>query len=73
MGAEVVSLTSSDAKAARLKGLGADHVINYKATPEWEKEIATLTGGRGIDHIVETGGLTTFERSLPTARLRQSE
>jgi NADPH:quinone reductase-like Zn-dependent oxidoreductase len=64
MGAEVVSLTSSEAKATRLKALGADHVINYKAKPDWEKEIATVTSGRGIDHIVETGGLPTFERSL---------
>jgi NADPH:quinone reductase-like Zn-dependent oxidoreductase len=64
MGAEVISLTSSEAKATRLKALGSDHVINYRATPDWEKEIGTLTSTRGVDHIVETGGLATFERSL---------
>jgi NADPH:quinone reductase-like Zn-dependent oxidoreductase len=64
MGAEVISLTSTEAKATRLKALGATNVINYKLHPDWEKEIASVTSGRGIDHIIETGGLATFERSL---------
>jgi NADPH:quinone reductase-like Zn-dependent oxidoreductase len=64
MGAEVIALTSSAAKALRLKALGADHVIDYRANPDWEKLIPALTDGRGIDHIVETGGIKTIEHSL---------
>jgi NADPH:quinone reductase-like Zn-dependent oxidoreductase len=64
MGAEVIALTSSAPKAVRLKALGADHVIDYRANPDWEKLIPGLTGGRGIDHIVETGGIKTIEHSL---------
>jgi NADPH:quinone reductase-like Zn-dependent oxidoreductase len=64
MGAEVIALTSGAPKTLRLKALGADHVIDYRANPEWEKLIPDLTGGRGIDHIVETGGIKTIEHSL---------
>jgi len=64
MGAEVIALTSSAPKALRLTALGADHVIDYRANPDWEKLIPDLTGGRGIDHIVETGGIKTIEHSL---------
>ena len=34
-GARVISTSSSDEKLEKLKELGADHVINYKETPEW--------------------------------------
>jgi NADPH:quinone reductase-like Zn-dependent oxidoreductase len=64
MGAEVIALTSSAPKALRLKALGADHVIDYRANPDWERLIPGLTGGRGIDHIIETGGFKTIEHSL---------
>jgi NADPH:quinone reductase-like Zn-dependent oxidoreductase len=47
-----------------LKALGADHVTDYRANPDWVKLIPGLTGGRGIDHIVETGGVKTIEHSL---------
>jgi NADPH:quinone reductase-like Zn-dependent oxidoreductase len=64
MGAEVIALTSSASKAPRLKALGADHVIDTRADPDWEKLIPGLTDGRGIDHIIETGGIKTIEHSL---------
>ncbi len=47
-----------------MKALGADHVINYKSTPDWHEAARKLTGGRGVDHVVEVGGPGTFERSL---------
>lgn len=64
MGAEVISLTSSPGKAARLKTLGADHVIDYREHPDWERLIPGLSGGRGVDHIIDTGGIKTIEHSL---------
>ena len=64
MGAEVISLTSSPGKAARLKSLGAGHVVDYREHPDWERLIPDLTGGRGIDHVVDTGGIKTIEHSL---------
>lgn len=64
MGAEVIALTSSPGKASRLKALGADHVIDYREHPAWEQQIPAVTGGRGVDHIVDTGGVKTIEHSL---------
>lgn len=64
MGAKVIATSSSDAKLERLKGLGADHVINYKTEPEWGKRVLELTGGHGADHIVEVGGPGTLPQSI---------
>jgi NADPH:quinone reductase-like Zn-dependent oxidoreductase len=63
-GARVIITSSSDAKLARAKTLGADEIINYRTTPDWEKEVFRLTDKAGADHIVEVGGKDTFPRSL---------
>ena len=63
-GARVIITSSSDEKLARAKSLGADEVINYRKTPDWEKEVYRLTGKNGADHVVEVGGTDTFPKSL---------
>jgi NADPH:quinone reductase-like Zn-dependent oxidoreductase len=63
-GATVISTSSSDTKLAAAKKLGADHLINYKTTPEWEAEVLRLTGGLGVDHVIEVGGGGTMTRSV---------
>ncbi len=68
-GAIVISTTSNADKAARLKTLGADHVINYKEDTEWGRTAKKLTGGRGVDHVVEIGGAGTIEQSIRASRL----
>ncbi|KAF8453732.1 hypothetical protein BDZ91DRAFT_777864 [Kalaharituber pfeilii] len=61
----VVATTSSDAKAKKLLQLGANHVINYKATPEWGPVARALTpDNSGFDHIIEVGGPLTIVQSL---------
>lgn len=67
-GFEVLSTTSSEAKSERLRALGAHEVINYRTHPEWEKEIAKLTGGAGIDHVIEVGGAGTLAKSMMAVR-----
>jgi NADPH:quinone reductase-like Zn-dependent oxidoreductase len=67
-GAEVIVTSSSDAKLARAKTLGADHGINYKANPEWGKAARAMTGGAGLDHIVELGGAGTLMQSIRAIR-----
>lgn len=64
IGAKVIVTSSSDAKLARVKALGAWHTINYRTTPDWEKVALELTGGRGVDHILELGGPETYDRSI---------
>ena len=68
-GATVIATSSSDEKLERARALGADHLINYKTTSEWAKEVRRITGGLGADHIVEVGGAGTFVQSLQAARI----
>lgn len=63
-GATVVLVSSSDAKLERGRGLGADHLVNYRTTPDWDKAVLEITGGRGVDLVVETVGGPSFARSL---------
>ena len=63
-GARVIVTSSSDEKLRRAQTLGASDVINYKTHPDWQKEVARLTGGRGVDQIIEIGGAGTLDRSF---------
>ncbi|MCU0896980.1 MAG: NAD(P)-dependent alcohol dehydrogenase [Burkholderiales bacterium] len=68
LGAHVTVISSSDAKLARARALGADAGINYTTTPEWSKASREITAGRGFDHIVELGGEKTLPQSLRAIR-----
>jgi NADPH:quinone reductase-like Zn-dependent oxidoreductase len=63
-GARVIVTSSSDAKIERAHGLGASDGVNYKTHPDWEKEVFALTGGRGVDCVIENGGMGTLARSF---------
>jgi NADPH:quinone reductase-like Zn-dependent oxidoreductase len=67
-GARVIATSSSEAKMEKLRALGADHVINYKETPDWGKKAFELTGGRGVDEVVEIGGPGTMAQSINACR-----
>jgi NADPH:quinone reductase-like Zn-dependent oxidoreductase len=62
-GARVIITSSSDAKLERARELGADHLINYKRQPDWEKEVLDLTDGQGAEHVIDTGGIGTLPHS----------
>ena len=64
VGATVIATTSSAAKADQLKALGAAHVVNYAEDAQWGKSVRALTGGRGVDRVVEVGGPGTIAQSL---------
>src|SRR5216117_4408553 len=49
-GARVIATSSSEEKLEKLKRLGADTVINYKAVPDWGQKAKDSTDGRGVDH-----------------------
>jgi NADPH:quinone reductase-like Zn-dependent oxidoreductase len=62
-GARVIVTSSSDEKLQRAQSLGASDGVNYKRFPNWEQEVERLTGGRGVDHVIEIGGVGTLPRS----------
>jgi NADPH:quinone reductase-like Zn-dependent oxidoreductase len=67
-GARVIATSSSDAKIERLKQLGADFTLNYKATPDWGKK-AREWSGHGVDLVVEVGGVGTLNESIRATRI----
>jgi len=69
MGARAIVTSSSDAKLEKAKAMGAWATVNYARTPEWDAEATKLTGGRGVDHVVEVGGAGTLPRSLNATRI----
>jgi NADPH:quinone reductase-like Zn-dependent oxidoreductase len=75
LGARVIVTSSSDEKLERACSLGAlgatdalNDRINYRTTPDWGVKAKELTGGRGVDHVVEVGGAGTLEQSLRAVR-----
>ena len=68
-GARVLAITSSDEKAERLKAMGAESVVNYRAVPEWDREILRLTDGRGVDKVIDIAGEATIAKSAASTRI----
>ncbi|MBN8841622.1 MAG: NAD(P)-dependent alcohol dehydrogenase [Sphingomonadales bacterium] len=68
-GARVIATSSSDAKLDRMKALGADELINYREVPAWGVKALELTGGRGVDTVVEIGGAGTLDQSMIATRV----
>jgi NADPH:quinone reductase-like Zn-dependent oxidoreductase len=64
----VIATSSSDAKIERVGTMKADHIINYKTTPDWDKSVRLATGGMGVDHVVEVGGAGTLPLSSKAVR-----
>ena len=69
LGARAIVTSSSDEKLARVRELGAWRTINYVDTPEWGREVQSLTGGRGVDVVVEVGGARTLPQSIRAVRI----
>jgi len=63
-GAKPIITSSSDDKLARAKTLGAIGGVNYKTNPDWEKPVRELTGGGGVQHVLEVGGKDTLQKAL---------
>jgi NADPH:quinone reductase-like Zn-dependent oxidoreductase len=68
LGARVVATSSRDEKLARVRAMGADETINYREVQAWGARARELTGGAGVDHVVEVGGAGTLQQSLQAVR-----
>jgi NADPH:quinone reductase-like Zn-dependent oxidoreductase len=69
IGARVIATSSSPDKLERLRALGASEVIDYKQDKAWGATAKKMTGGRGVDHVVEVGGAGTLAQSLRAVRI----
>ena len=69
LGLRAIITSSSDEKLARARDLGADETINYKQTPDWAARVKELTGGTGVDHVIDVGGAGTLKQSLLSVRI----
>ncbi|GAA5849540.1 hypothetical protein JCM8547_000490 [Rhodosporidiobolus lusitaniae] len=69
-GAEVIVTSSSDDKLARIqKEVGsAIKTINYGKIEKWDEEVLRLTGGRGVDHVIEIAGGATLPKSVRSTK-----
>jgi NADPH:quinone reductase-like Zn-dependent oxidoreductase len=68
-GGRVIATSSSYAKLGRLRELGAFGVINYKTTPDWDTQVLEMTGGEGVDHVIEVGGAGSLAKSIRAVKL----
>jgi NADPH:quinone reductase-like Zn-dependent oxidoreductase len=67
-GARVIMTSSSPERCERLRSLGADEVIDYRADLAWDKTVRALTNGAGVDLTIDVGGAETIDRSLAATR-----
>jgi len=63
IGCTVITTVGDDAKGAKAKALGADHIINYK-TDRFEHLVRKITAKKGVDVVFEHVGAETFSGSL---------
>jgi NADPH2:quinone reductase len=68
-GARVLATASNDDRLERLKEYGLDDGINY-ATHDFVAEARRITGGRGVDVIVDSVGGATLQKSLEALAYR---
>ena len=59
MGAVVIGTVSTDEKARIAPEAGADNVILY-TRQDFAEEVKKLTGGAGVDYVIDGVGKTTF-------------
>lgn len=66
-GITLIGTAGSDEKCALAKEHGAAHVINYR-TEDFKSRVRDITGGRGVDAVMDSIGAATFEDSLDSLR-----
>ena len=68
-GARPIITSSSDAKLERARSLGAVGTVNYRSDPEWQTTVVELTGGHGVDHVLDVVGQETLNRAVEALAL----
>lgn len=68
LGARVIATTGTDDKRAKLLGIGARDVVNYRQVPEFSEAVRKLTAGTGVDVVHNSAGGTTIQQSIHSLR-----
>jgi len=63
-GAKPIITSSKDEKLEKARALGAFATVNYRSNPEWQQEVRELTGGHGVDQVLDVGGRDTLGKAL---------
>ncbi|MEO2180381.1 MAG: alcohol dehydrogenase catalytic domain-containing protein, partial [Candidatus Poseidoniia archaeon] len=61
-GATVHVVAGGSEKKSKAEELGASFVVDYKANPDWHKELFPVVGRRGYDIVVDNVGKPTWSR-----------
>lgn len=66
LGAIVIGTAGGSEKAALVKSLGADHIIDYRSAEckDWAAAVEQITSGQGVDVVFDSVGKDTWEGSL---------
>jgi len=66
-GIRLIATAGSDAKCQLALDHGATHAVNY-TSPDWPARVRALTGGAGVDAVMDSVGAATWEGSLDCLR-----
>lgn len=67
-GLDPIITSSSDEKLEVARAMGARAWVNYRTSPQWHNDILRITGGQGVDLVLEVGGEHTLPRSIAATR-----
>lgn len=67
-GLEAIVISSSNGKLAKAKTITDCHGINYVDNENWPSTVLDLTGGRGVDVVVEVGGAKTINKAIASVK-----
>ncbi|WP_181296099.1 NAD(P)-dependent alcohol dehydrogenase [Pseudomonas sp. Q2-TVG4-2] len=68
LGAKVIATSSSDENLQIVKGLGAVAGINYRTSPDWHEDVLKLTGGKGVDLLLDVAGGEGINQSVAATK-----
>ena len=68
LGAVTIITSGNEAKLARARAMGADDGIDYRAVPDWSREVRRISPS-GADLVIDVGGAATLAQSLRAVRV----
>jgi NADPH:quinone reductase-like Zn-dependent oxidoreductase len=64
LGAKPIITSSRDHKLERALEMGAIGTVNYRSNPDWHLAATEISGGHGVDQVLDVGGRDTLAKAL---------